>query len=70
MDISVLADYHSVKLVNTLDNIWETFYLYNLITFLYKIPNFDNYIQLTAEYDNLVLDDSIINTSFCGKKQT
>ena len=34
------------------------FYLYKLITFPYKISNFENYIQLTAEYDNLVLDYS------------
>ena len=33
-------------------------FLYKLITFPYKISNFINYIQLTAEYDNLVLDNS------------
>ena len=27
-----------------------------MITFLYRISHLDNYIQLTAEYDNLVLD--------------
>ena len=32
--------------------------MYKLNTFPYKISNLDNYIQLTAEYDNLVLDDS------------
>jgi len=32
--------------------------LYKLFTFPYKISNLDNYIKLTAEYDNLVLDDS------------
>jgi len=62
MDISVLADYHSVKLVILipLKTFERHFYLYKLITFPYKISNFDNYsyIQLTAEYDNLVLDDS------------
>jgi len=60
MDISVLADYHSVKLVMLipLKTFERHFYLYKLITFPYKISNLDNYIQLTAEYDNLVLDDS------------
>jgi len=60
MDISVLADYHSVKLVMLIPfKIFERhFYLYKLNTFPYKIYNFDNYIQLTAEYDNFVLDDS------------
>jgi hypothetical protein len=33
------------------------FYLYKLITFPHKISNLNTYIQLTAEYDNLVLDD-------------
>ena len=31
--------------------------MYKLITFPYKISNLDSYIQLTAEHDNLVLDD-------------
>ena len=60
IDISVLADYHSVKVVKLIP--LETFdrhvYLYKLISFPYKISSLDNYIQLTAEYDNLVLDDS------------
>jgi hypothetical protein len=34
------------------------FYLYKLITFPHKISNLNNYIQLTPEYDNFVLDDS------------
>ena len=60
MDISVFADYHSVKLVMLipLKAFERHFYLYKLITFPYKISNLDNYIQLTAEYNNLVLDDS------------
>jgi len=32
--------------------------LYKLINFRYKISNLYNYIQLTAEYESLVLDDS------------
>jgi len=32
--------------------------LYKLITIPYKITNLDNYIQLTADYNNLVLDYS------------
>jgi hypothetical protein len=60
MAISVLADYNSVKLVMLipLKTFERHFYLYKLITFPYKISNYPNYIQLTAEYDNLVLDDS------------
>jgi hypothetical protein len=34
------------------------FHLYKLITFPYKISSLGNYIQLTAEYDSLVLDGS------------
>ena len=34
------------------------FYLYKLISFPYKISSSDKYIQLIAEHDNLVLDDS------------
>jgi len=60
MDISVLADYHSVELVMLipLKTFERHFYLYKLITCTYKISNLGNYIQVTAEYDNLVLDDS------------
>jgi len=60
MDISVLADYNSVKLVMLipLKTFERHFYLYKLITFPHRISNLVNYIQLTAEYDNLVLDDS------------
>ena len=60
MGISVLADYNSVKLVMLilLKTFEGHFYLYKLSIFPYKISNLDNYIQLTAEYDNLVLDDS------------
>jgi len=42
----------------TLKTFDRYFYLYKLITLHYKTSNLDNYIQLTAEYDNLVLDDS------------
>jgi hypothetical protein len=60
IDMSVLADRYSVKLVMLipLKTFERHFYLYKLITFPYKISNLGNYIQLTAEYDNLVLDDS------------
>jgi len=60
MDISVLAGYHSIKLVMLMPlKIFERyFYLYKLIAFPYKISSLDNYIHLTAEYDNLVLDAS------------
>ena len=60
MDISVLADYHSVKLVMLIPfkKCDRYFFLYKLITFTYKISNFDNYIHLTAGYDDLVLFDS------------
>jgi len=60
MDIFVFADYNSVKLVMLipLKTFERLFYMYKLITFPYKISNLDNYIQLTAEYDSLVLDDS------------
>jgi len=59
MEISVFADYHSVKLVMLIPSktFERHFYLYKLITFPYKISKLDNFIQLTAEYDNLVLDD-------------
>ena len=59
MDIFVFADYNSVKLVLSvpLKTYDRYFYMYNLIAFPHKISNLDNYIQLTAEYDNLVLDD-------------
>ena len=60
MDISVFADYRSVKLVMLipLKTFERHFYLYKLITFPHKISKLDHFIQLTAEYDNLVLDDS------------
>jgi len=60
MDISVFADYHSVKLVMLipLKTFERYFNLYELITFPHKISKLDNFIQLTAEYENLVLDDS------------
>jgi hypothetical protein len=60
MDIFVFADYNSLKLVMLilLKTFERHFYLYKLITFPYKISNLDNFIQLTAEYDNLVLGDS------------
>jgi len=60
MDISVLADYNIVKLVMLipLKTFEKHFYMYKLITFPYKISNFNNHIQLSAEYDSLVLDDS------------
>ena len=60
MDISVLVDYNNVKLVMLilLKTFERYFYLYRLITFPHKISVLDNYIQLTAEYDNLVLDNS------------
>jgi len=59
MDISVLAYFNSVKQVMLihLKTYERIFYLYKLITFPYKISSFDNYIQLTAEHNNLVLDD-------------
>jgi hypothetical protein len=60
MDISVLADRYSVKLVMLI--LLKTFerhvYLYKLITFPCKISSLGNYIQVTAEYDSLVQDDS------------
>jgi len=60
MNISVFADYRTVKLVMLipLKTFERHFYLYKLITFPYKISKLDNFIQLTAEYVNLVLDDS------------
>ena len=60
MDIAVLADHHSVKLIMLipLKTFQRHFYLYKLITFPYRIPNLDNFIHLTTEYDNLVLDNS------------
>jgi hypothetical protein len=60
MDIFVFADYSSVKLVMLipLKTFERHFYLYKLITFPYKISNSDKYIQLVAEHDNLVRDDS------------
>ena len=69
VDISVLTDYHSVKLVMLilLKTFERHFYLYNLITFPYNIFNLDNYIQLTAEYDSSVLDDS--NQRFLSWKE-
>lgn len=70
MDISVLADHNSVKLVMLvpLKTFERHFYLYKLITFPHKISNLDNYIQLIAEHDNLVLDDS--NQRFLLWKET
>jgi hypothetical protein len=67
----VFAEYNSVKLVMSvpLKTFERHYYLYKLITFPNKISNLDNYIQLTAEYDNLVQHDS--NQRFlCGRKQT
>jgi hypothetical protein len=60
MDTIVFADYNSVKLAMLipLKTFERHFYLYKLITFPHKISNLNNYIQLTTEYDNLVLDDS------------
>jgi len=60
MDISVLADYNIVKLVVLIPfkTFEGQFYLYKLIIFPYKISSLDNYIQMTVEYENLVLDDS------------
>jgi hypothetical protein len=57
--IFVFVDYNSVKLVMSapLKTFEGHYYLYKLIIFPHKISNFDNYIQLTAEYDNLVPDD-------------
>jgi len=57
---SVRAAYYSVKLVVLipLKTCERHFYLYKLITFPHEISNLDNYVQLTAEHDNLVLDDS------------
>ena len=59
MDISVFADYRSVKFVMLihLKTFERHFYLYKLITFPHKISKLDNFIQLTADYENLVLDD-------------
>jgi hypothetical protein len=70
MDISVLADYHCVKLIMwvPLKTFERHFYLYKLITFPHKICNLDNYIQLTAEHDYLVLEDS--NQRFLLWKET
>jgi hypothetical protein len=55
MDIFVFADYNSVKLAMLirLKKFERHFYLYKLITFPHKISNLNNYIQLTANYDNL-----------------
>jgi hypothetical protein len=60
MDIFVFTDYNSIQLVMLipLKTFERHFYLYKLITFPYKISNLDNFIQLTAKYDNLVIDDS------------
>jgi hypothetical protein len=60
MDIFVFADYNSVKMVMSvsLETFERHYYLYKLITFPHKISNLDNFIRLTAEYENLVLDDS------------
>jgi hypothetical protein len=60
MDISVVANHHTIKLVMLvpLKTFERHFYLYKLITLPYRIANLDNYVQLTAEYDNLVLDDT------------
>jgi hypothetical protein len=60
LDISVFADHHSIKLVLLLPlkTFERHFYLYKLITFPYKVPSLGSYVQLTAEYENLVLDDS------------
>jgi len=68
--ISVLVDYRSVKLVMLilLKTIERYFYLYKLITFPHNISDLDNYIQLVAEHDNLVLDDS--NQRFLLWKET
>ena len=60
MDILVFSYCNGVKLVMSvpLKTYERHFYMYKLITFHHKISNLDNYFQLTAEYDNLVLDDS------------
>jgi hypothetical protein len=60
MDISVFADHNSVELfmLIPLRTFQRHFYLYELITFPYKISSFDKYIQLVTEHDNPVLDDS------------
>jgi hypothetical protein len=60
MDIFVFGDYNSIKLVMLipLKTFERHFYLYKLITFPYKISNSVKYIQLVAEHDNLVQDDS------------
>jgi len=52
--MSVLADFKSVTLVMLipLKTFERHFHMYKLITFLYKISNLDNYIQLTADYEN------------------
>ena len=60
MVIAVLANHHSVKLfmLVPMKTFGRYLYLYKLITLIYKIPNLENFIQLTTEYENLVLDDS------------
>ena len=60
LDIAVLAELRSVKLIMLifLKTFERNFNLYKLITFPYNIPNLENFIQLTTEHDNLVLDDS------------
>ena len=69
MDISVFADYHSVKLgmLMPLKTFERHFYLYKLITYPHKISKLNNFIQLTAEYDTLVLDVS--NKRFISWKE-
>jgi len=60
VNISVLADYHSVKLVMLIQ--WKTFerhfYLHKKIKIFHKISNLEINIQLTAECDSLAVDDS------------
>ena len=48
MDVAVLADHHSVKLIMSipLKTFERHFYLYKLITFPFKIPNLENFIRL------------------------
>jgi hypothetical protein len=46
MDISVVADHHSIKLVMLvpLQTFERHFYLYKLITYPYRISNLGNYV--------------------------
>jgi hypothetical protein len=60
LDISVLVDFHSIKLILhlPLKTFERHFYLYKLITLPYKVHGLDSYVQLTTDYEYLVLDDS------------